>query len=253
MGRQQPSDIHELVGAYALNALEGDEAEEFEAHLASCPRCRAELRDHRETAAMLSYAGADAPEGVWERIAAQLDEAPPDMARVLSFATPKPPGRMDPARRRRIVAALSVAAALIVALNSAVLIQQRSQIHRLQPSRAASLSALADRALTEPSARRTTLLLPDGSVAGVAVVTENGQGYVAHLALKTLDGEHTYQLWGLTSAGRAVSLGILGAHPDVASFAAKVDIATLAITVERAEGAYAPTAAPVVSGALQRT
>jgi len=49
-----------------------------------------------------------------------------------------------------------------------------------------------------------------------------------------------------------VSLGVLGGHPTVASFTAKLPITTLAITVENAAGAIAPSGSPVVSGALQR-
>ena len=38
------SDIHALSGAYAVDALDDDEREQFEQHLAVCPECRAEVR-----------------------------------------------------------------------------------------------------------------------------------------------------------------------------------------------------------------
>jgi len=66
-------ELQELLGAYALDAVDPDEAAAVEEHVASCPRCRAELAEHRETAAMLASVGAPAPEGVWDRIAAELD------------------------------------------------------------------------------------------------------------------------------------------------------------------------------------
>jgi anti-sigma factor RsiW len=36
------ADLHDLTAAYALDALDPDEAREYEAHLARCERCRAE-------------------------------------------------------------------------------------------------------------------------------------------------------------------------------------------------------------------
>jgi len=237
MAQPDQTDLHELVGAYALDALDADEAREFEAHLDDCPRCRAELRDHRDTATYLAHVGAPAPDGVWERIASQLDETPPDMARVLPMLRPR-------AAQRWVWAA---AAAAVIGLAAGALAQ-----HQVAGSNTPSLQALAARAVRAPGAQRARLITADGSVAGDAVVTADGQGYLQHLALRTLDGEHAYQLWGVTALGQPVSLGILGGHPTTASFSARLAIAKLAITVEQAQGAAAPTVSPVVSGALHR-
>ena len=43
----------ELLGAYALDAVDGDEFTELEEHLEMCPRCRAELDGLREVAAAM--------------------------------------------------------------------------------------------------------------------------------------------------------------------------------------------------------
>ena len=40
MSHDEASD---LLGAYALDAVDGDEFVELEEHLGTCPRCRAEL------------------------------------------------------------------------------------------------------------------------------------------------------------------------------------------------------------------
>jgi len=87
--------LQELLGAYALDAVEPDEAAAIERHLPTCPRCRNELSDHREVAALLGYAGAAAPRGVWDRIVASLEEPPPalDLSRMSTLAkTPPAPG-----------------------------------------------------------------------------------------------------------------------------------------------------------------
>jgi anti-sigma factor RsiW len=71
------AELQELLGAYALDAVEADEAAAIERHLPTCPRCRTELADHREVAALLGYAGGSAPSGLWDRIVASLEEPPP--------------------------------------------------------------------------------------------------------------------------------------------------------------------------------
>jgi hypothetical protein len=70
-------DLADLLGAYALDALEPDEVELLERHLETCPRCRAELAGHREVTGLLGFAGQEAPAGVWERIVSSMQEPPP--------------------------------------------------------------------------------------------------------------------------------------------------------------------------------
>src|ERR1700680_3288287 len=48
-------DIHELTAAYALDALDPDERETYEVHLAQCARCREELASLGETAPALAF------------------------------------------------------------------------------------------------------------------------------------------------------------------------------------------------------
>ena len=46
---------HELSAAYALDALDGDELEAYETHLAGCERCREDVASFRATASALAY------------------------------------------------------------------------------------------------------------------------------------------------------------------------------------------------------
>ena len=92
-------EIAELLGAYALDAVEPDEAALVEDHLRECPRCAAEVAEHREVAAMLAHSGAPAPEGIWERIVEGLEEPPPEIN--LPVGAPPPPGVIDLGARRR--------------------------------------------------------------------------------------------------------------------------------------------------------
>src|SRR6476660_9423987 len=54
-------DIQELLGVYALDATDADETAMIDAHLATCPWCREELRQHREVAAVLASGTDVAP------------------------------------------------------------------------------------------------------------------------------------------------------------------------------------------------
>ena len=55
------TDIHVSAGSYALNALDGAELAEFEAHLATCDACQAEVAELCETAAELSLLSLATP------------------------------------------------------------------------------------------------------------------------------------------------------------------------------------------------
>ena len=59
--RLQRHDLHTLTGSYALDALQGEELDEFERHLNHCSSCATEIRGLRETAARLSMAAAEPP------------------------------------------------------------------------------------------------------------------------------------------------------------------------------------------------
>jgi anti-sigma-K factor RskA len=54
-------DPHALAGAFALDALDGEERARFERHLASCTTCPDEVRGFAATAAVLGLAAAVTP------------------------------------------------------------------------------------------------------------------------------------------------------------------------------------------------
>jgi anti-sigma factor RsiW len=70
------AEIEELLGAYALDALEPEERALVEEHLRTCVRCSAEVAHHHEVAGLLANSGGDAPDQLWDKIAQRLD-APP--------------------------------------------------------------------------------------------------------------------------------------------------------------------------------
>ena len=109
-GRDMTPDDHldELLGAYALDAVDDLDRRRVEAYLAEHPEARAEVWQMRQAASMLAHAGNPAPEGVWDRIADTLEERPPRLDRPAAEL----PSRR---RRRRPLAALLAAAAVLIA------------------------------------------------------------------------------------------------------------------------------------------
>jgi hypothetical protein len=244
-----PRELQELLGAYALDAVDGDEREQLEEWLARSPEAREELAALRETAAFLSHTGVEAPPDLWTRIEDALGEEPP--ALVL------------PLRRRRYalrvtagIAAASVAAATVTAVVLSDKMERQDE--RLEAvansmerdgTRRAALAAMAD-----PRSRTLYLASPDDAGDGMAatlVTMPDGAGYLMSAHLPRLPDGQTYQLWamtGPTDAPGMVSAGVLGRDFDLAAFRAPTDAWGFAITEEDASGGVQPHGRHVLEG-----
>ena len=243
-------EIEALLGAFALDAVDADEREIVEDHLRECPRCRAEVEQHREVAAHLAFAGSSAPEGLWTRIAAELEpaESEPDLARIypLRSASPTRSGLYQ-------VLTGAVAAALIAVMGVLgwQVHTEQTRVRHLAAAlvQAGGLNGAVRDASLDPSSAKFALTSADGKVHVDAVMQPDGTGYlVSHGSLATLPKGETYQLWGVVG-GQRISLGLLGTDPDVVAFrAAGTSVSAMAITAEAAGGAVQPTRPPVATG-----
>lgn len=231
-------EIIDLLGAYALDAVEPAEAAAVEDHLRSCPRCRAEVAEHRETAAFLAHAGADAPPAVWDRIAGSIDVPAP--------AVPLAPRLGFGARRRFPAAALVAAAALVIAVLGAQVRNQDQRIDDLAAALAATDGGF-DAAMAEPDTTMMSLAGLDDAAVPVAM-DGTGHAWLMASALPALPEGRTYQLWGAVGE-ELVSIAVLGRDPGVISFD-YVGYAVLAITEEAAPGVVRSVNDPVVAGRL---
>lgn len=232
-------EIEELLGAYALDAVEGWEREAVERHLRDCPRCRDEVATHREVAAHLAHAGGPAPAEVWDRIAAALEEPPPPLALV-----PARPRKAVWRRVAALVAAAAMGAGLGVAADRVV---GGGDGRPEVASPVAELERAARAAAADPAARQLALRSPDGRHSALAVVLPDGRGYLVRADLPRLPSGRTYQLWALVDGSR-VSAGVLGPEAAPAAFTVAGSPAGLAITEERAGGVATTTHVPVVVG-----
>jgi len=249
------AEVEALLGAYALDAVDLDEREAVEVHLAVCPRCRAELAEHLETASFLAHGGASAPEGLWPRIAGSLEEPPPALRLgVVDGAGDGSRGVRAPTRRRPrarsvVWSALAAAAVVIVAVLAVQLVRQGNQIDDLHSQVAASgVSHAAMDALADPASRKVDLRSPSGKpMSATAVISHGGTGYLVPSELPRLTADRTYQLWALMP-GHTISLGLLGSHPGIVAFPGKGPITGLAITDEHAGGVVSSSNPPVLVG-----
>jgi len=240
-------DLSELVAAYALDAVDASEALMIEEHLAVCPRCRAELAEHREVTALLAHTGAPAPDGLWDRIAATLDEAPPpvELGDVLPLRRDPPvPAPATTGGRNRLWAVAAAAAAVVVALLGVQVVRQEQQLDDLR----AQIEEPADPSIDDPDATLVDLTSADGDVRVQALVDDDGRGTLIAHGLPALAAGQTYQLWGVVDEGQPISLGVLGRDPRTVVFHVTDAVRVLAVTAERAPGVVVSEQDPVVAG-----
>lgn len=271
VGLMNHAEASELLGAYALDAVERDEAAAVEAHLDNCPRCRDELRAHREVVGLLASAGQEAPDGLWDRVVARINdpsdspsELPPSL-RLVGLTGPGFPtlgGGLDrsPAAGRRVrftrwtMGVAAAAAVLVAALGFEVAhLQGRTDQLQGQISAMAGNPTMAavDHALSVPGARRIALKpIAGGGDRLEAVILPGGQGYLYDSRLSPLPSARTYQLWGVVGDQR-ISYGVLGGTPaPVVPFRVSSGVQALAVTAEVAGGVVNSTQTPVAVGFL---
>jgi anti-sigma-K factor RskA len=260
-------EASELLAVFALDAVEADEYERIEEHLAQCPRCRAELDAHREVAAALGNSVGSLPDGLWDSIASRLpprqDEEPPPMPALVregmtpitgqgpQFQAPRPSGMPRPRRgsRGRLVtlASAAVAAAAVAIVLGLNLVHDNHQISQLQAG-GGTHAAVAAAFRTQG---HEVVNVKDAAHHRVAefVVVPDGRGYLVHSTLPTLTSKQTYQLWTVNGT-RSISLGLLGRSPSQATFtsAGASMPTTLAITVEPAGGSVYPSGPMFATG-----
>jgi anti-sigma factor RsiW len=261
-------EASELLGAYALDAVDGAELVDLEEHLATCPRCRAELDGLREAAGALGNSVEPPPEELWSRISDHLgdplseDEEPPPMPELTAVRSERSPFRApSPGRTRRtrsntlLFGAVAVAASAVAVVLGIGLVRSQQNVTNLQQSVAHEQTAAhqspAEVALHTRGHRVVSLVNGANVVLARFVIVPAGRGYLVSSSLPALQSDQTYQLWG-TVGTTSISLGVLGASPHGSTFtiAGAPLTAKLALTAEPSGGTITPTGAIVASGSV---
>lgn len=251
-------DIIELLGAYAIDALEPDEAEVVRRHLEECPRCTEEVAQHHQVAALLGNAGGEAPAHLWSQIAGKIDAG----GRLRAMSTPDRGPR--PARPRGVGGALrrpwlyaAAAAVVAIALLSLQTVRLNNRVSALSSTAVQqSINQQAQRALSSPDAQTVSLRGPTGSgpTRAKIVVLPSGSAYLLNKTLPALPSSETYQLWGRSSS-TLISLGLLGDHPTAIALTigGTPSYGAYLVTTEPAGGVVRTTARPVAASGVVST
>jgi hypothetical protein len=246
-----PEELDELLGAYALDAVDDDERREIEQYLLANPRARSEVDQYQEVAGMLAFSGSAAPDGVWDRISSVIggdvggadDTGPPALHLVSNV-----PEVVAVVRRSRApwyaLGGLAAAAAVLVAVLVGMVSHRNDQ---LSARTAPDVKAAAQAALASSSTRKADLVSADGRQRVEVAVASDGVGFGLVEGLPPLAADRTYQLWGQYD-GKVVSLGLLGRSPTAIAFPTTDGLKALMITEETAGGVAVTANTPIVQG-----
>lgn len=286
MAELRREELQVLLGAYALDAVDDDERDQVERYLEADPRARAEVESFREAASMLAMSGADAPSGIWDRIVGEIEGeqrnlgtsavAPPELdLGGLGASGPSSAERSSgrsvggsevvtqiferkharESRRglalRWVGVAAAVAATLIAVLSIQVL-RQNDRIDRLDVAMTgdAVRRGAAD-ASTATGSRTVSLTTDGGTELASIVLRRDGTGYFVPHGLEAAPEGDVYQLWALVGDAdepEAISAGVLGNEPRVASFRFSAPVNGFAVTQEKAPGVISSLQQPELTG-----
>jgi len=272
-------ELHLLSGAYALNALEGDEKARFEAYLLTSEETRAEVASLSDTAVLigLSTAPVAPPADLKARLMAQIAVTPqraplpaarPTLSAVPAVTTPQQIspqqdsaagavraaslGTTSRAAKKAAARWYSRPASILVAAAAAVALFVGGNILGLSAGNQSQQQAAAISAIVSASDYQQAKadVTGGGTATFVWSVGLKQSAVVIDKLPKLADGK-TYQLWYIDKGSNATPAGIFNA----ASSGTTVSVLsgamaagdTLGITVEPSGGSKAPTTAPIVA------
>jgi hypothetical protein len=237
------SDVHALVGAYAVDAVDDVERVAFERHLASCQACQLELEGLHETAALLGSSEPVAPPSrLRDQVLAGIETVRP----LPPVTTP-----IAAVRQRRFrPATLVAAAAAVIALGAGATIWQPWAD---EPSQGQQLTA-AERVLAAPDAEEYSQALPDGTEVTIVRSRSRNEAVLVADDMPPAPSGKVYELWlehedvGMVSAGT-----MKGTEDQVVLEGDPATAVGAGITVEPAPGSEEPTLPPVMTFAFENT
>ncbi|WP_433789822.1 anti-sigma factor domain-containing protein [Actinoplanes sp. CA-252034] len=237
----EKNDVHSLIGAYVLDALDDLERAAFDRHLRDCEVCRLEADELFEVTAQLADgAWSVPPPGLRDDVLAEITNT-----RQLPPAIPPRPRQQDRSRRGlRLVAA---AAAVVAALGAGTAVYQvqdqrvRDAQSRLEAARASE--ARVRSILSAPDVQTRTERLKSGGQVTVSSSRLQNAGVIMLAADSAPAAGRVYQMWTIQS-GAPASAGALreGQSAAVQVVEGLPAMSNVGVTIERAPESATPTA-----------
>jgi hypothetical protein len=239
----QTADLHTLTGAYAADALDPAERDEFELHLQECADCRQEVAELRATAARLAGASFEMPAaGLRDRVlgeVARTRQQPPRLDQRLD--RPAEPQRSWWTQPASLAAAFFLVAALGLGALAGVQWQRADRAEQ----RAERIAAVA----TDPNRVETSADAATGG-SGTVIAADDVAVFRTD-GLPELPAGRAYQLWLINDEG-ATSVGVLGRGGNLEKVMDDVSGAdSVGLTVEPASGSEQPTGDLVLQLSLE--
>lgn len=240
--------VDELDGAFALGAIEWDEARAVTAHLATCSEPHAQVRVMIATSDSLGLGlqPAEPDEALRDRLMATVARTPQEHRPLEDRAAVAPRRSWLDWLSPRVARPMALAAVVALIAVAAWNVGLQSQIGE----RDRALRAVADAISGGEAAFRV-----EGSAGSGYLVDTPGIGASLVIAeMATLPADRLYELWLLDAAGTPVAVGTFRpSGTTIAVVLLERDLAgmtTFAVTVE-AERVEAPTGAPVMTGSVE--
>jgi anti-sigma-K factor RskA len=241
--------VHELAGAYALDALDDAERERFERHRAGCSSCDDDVRRMTATTTALAMAvAAEPPPGLKARVLAAAAATPqlPPLPEPATAAARRRNGRRVTRSDWFPRLALGVAAVGVAAAVALGVVTVSTQ-HRLDTVQAQNQAIAA--VLAAPDAQIASAASSIGGRATVVLSYREQKMIFTSTGLPALPNTKVYELW-LLSTGSARPAGLLPAPTDGKTapvLAAGLTSADkVGVTVEPAGGTSSPTTTPIL-------
>ncbi|MEV7443894.1 anti-sigma factor [Streptomyces sp. NPDC091204] len=246
--KHHASDVHDLAAAYALNALDTDEREEFAAHLPGCGTCRQDAADFEATAARLAAAAAHTPPASMK----QRTMASVDGVRQLPPRVPTASPRSFRGTLRRKAVPLALAVSLAAAASFAGLAAWQSQQNRQLEERARQSEQRLDTVgsvLAAPDARTVHGRAGNGALTTVVASDRQNRAVFTATGLPAPATGKTYQLW-LDHDGTMRPAGFIRQDGTVLLDGDAAGARAVGLTLEPAGGSPQPTTTPLLLMAL---
>jgi anti-sigma-K factor RskA len=204
--------IHELSAAYALDALDGAERNEFEEHMRHCAECQDTVASFQEAASALAFQA----------------EMPPPPAALRNHI-------LDQARRER---------GNVVPLRSRWPFRAAAAVAAVAAAAAIGLGIWAASLHNELGERPEAV--PITGASGSVIVTPDDEATLVVSDLPPAPAGKTYEAW-VIERGKAAPAGTFGGGERVALQLTRdvVKGAVVAVTLERAGGVASPTTKPL--------